>query len=94
MKTPLMNCLLDLRSQRGEMLKNMADNLGISSSELSGYENGREVLPSSIFNKIVEVYHLPEPAVNFIARATAETVKIVQENARKVHSESKYVKTK
>ena len=94
MRTPLMNLLIDLRYQRGELLKNMADKLGISSSELSGYENGREVLPSNIFNKIVDVYHLPVLAVNFMAGAVAETVKIVQENQSKVHYESKYVQTK
>jgi len=89
MRTPLMNLLHDLRYERGELLKHMAAKLGISSSKLSAYENGKEVLPSSIFNKIVDVYHLPELAVNFMARAVAETVKIVQENQSKVHSESK-----
>lgn len=58
MTDPLYKTLRDIRMARSELLKNMADNLGLGSAELSAIEHGKEPIPHDFFEKLKE--HYPE----------------------------------
>lgn len=48
----------DLRIDRGENLKEMAENLGVSSAFLSAVENGKKQVPKTWYEKISSIYEL------------------------------------
>ena len=48
----------DLRIDRGENLKEMAKNLGVSSAFLSAVENGKKQVPKAWYEKISSIYEL------------------------------------
>ena len=48
----------DLRIDRGENLKEMAKNLGVSSAFLSAVENGKKQVPKTWYEKISSIYEL------------------------------------
>ena len=48
----------DLRIDRGENLKEMAENLGVSSAFLSAVENGKKQVPKTWYEKISSLYEL------------------------------------
>lgn len=58
MATALGKFLRRLRIDNDELLKNMADKLGVASSTLSSIENGRRNPPKGFIDKVREVYQL------------------------------------
>ena len=58
MKTTLGAFLRKLRLQRGEKLKEMAENLNVSSAFLSAVENGKKKMPASWYEKLANLYNL------------------------------------
>lgn len=58
MTTPLGKFLRKLRIDQGELLRDMANKLDVSSAFLSSVENGKKKMPENWKTKILEVYQL------------------------------------
>lgn len=56
MTTPLFHTLMKIRMNNNEFLKDMADKLGMSSSELSSIEHNKKPMPNGFMEKIKELY--------------------------------------
>ena len=52
--------LRTLRINNGEMLKDMANKLEVSSAFLSAIENGKKSIPNDWYDKIVNIYNLAD----------------------------------
>jgi len=61
-----------LRIDRGELLKDMSDKLGVTPSYLSAVENGKRNIPPEWVFKISELYSLNEEEVSEL-KAAADT---------------------
>lgn len=48
--------LREIRIEHGELLKDMADKLGMSSSELSAIEHGKKPMPEGFMKRIQSLY--------------------------------------
>lgn len=79
MRTGIGEFLRKLRITRdGILLKDMAVDLGVSSSFLSAVESGKKKFPSEWFAKIQEIYNLDEDEFKDLREAVAETNKMVE----------------
>lgn len=54
MITPLGKALRKLRIDRGWLLKDMADGIGVASSFASGIETGRKAIPSNYVDRVIK----------------------------------------
>lgn len=61
MVTSLGKFLRKLRIENDELLKNMAEKIGVASSTLSSIESGRRNPPKGFMDKLKETYELTEP---------------------------------
>lgn len=69
---------------RGELLKDMAEKLGVTSSYLSAVEVGKRKVPDSWIDRIASIYALSVGEINQLREAAAQSatqVKINLENA-------------
>ena len=82
MITSLGKFLRILRLQRGEILKNMADRLGVSSAFLSAVENGKKKMPVLWFERLRDLYALDESQMGELRRANLETTNQVELNLK------------
>ena len=73
MITALGRFLRKLRIDRGELMKDMADNLGISPSMLSAIENGKRNSPAGFASRIERAYQLGANQIEVLTKALAET---------------------
>lgn len=73
MLTSIGRFLRKLRIDHGEILKDMADKLGVTVSFLSAVENGKKRMPSPWNSKICELYGLTEAQRNEFSEAIAES---------------------
>ncbi len=62
-----------LRIDNGELLKDMAGNLGVTSSYLSAVENGKRNVPQSWVSKISEHYELTDEQYNELSDAVEKS---------------------
>lgn len=60
MLTELGKFLRKLRIDNGQLLKEMADDLGISSANLSAVENGKRKPQQSMLNTVIKKYNLTD----------------------------------
>ena len=60
MNTEFGKFLRKLRIDKGEILKNMADKLGMTSSYLSAIECGKRNIPDDLIEKLTSIYCLDE----------------------------------
>lgn len=65
--------LRKLRIDRGELLKDMADNLGVTSSYLSAVENGKRNVPQKWVKQLIEKYDLNEGDQEVLKSAVEES---------------------
>ena len=56
MNNSLHKFLRELRAERGELLKNMADKLDLGSAELSSIEHRKTPMPKGFMDKIQKLY--------------------------------------
>lgn len=56
----LRNYLREIRIEHNELLKHMADKLGMRSAELSAIENGKKPLPEGFLRRIQNLYMIGE----------------------------------
>ena len=84
MLTALGKFLRKVRIDHDEILKDMADNLGVTASFLSAVENGKKRMPAEWNSKICELYSFDnEQQVEFTS-AIADTEKKLEINLQNV----------
>ena len=84
MVTELGKFFRKIRIDCGEILKNMADKLEVTSSFLSAVENGKKKMPSNWYNKIIDLYELNDDQVDSFNEAIAKTEESVEISLKKV----------
>lgn len=80
MKTRLGDLLRNIRMSRGEILKEMAEKLGVSSAFLSAIENGKKKLPVEWFSRLQSLYGLSKEQLEELRIAVLESSKIIELN--------------
>ena len=80
MLTSIGKFLRKLRIDQGEILKDMADKLGVTVSFLSAVENGKKKMPSSWNKKICDLYQLDTEQKDAFTVAIAETENTIEMN--------------
>ncbi|MEK4712218.1 helix-turn-helix domain-containing protein [Sporosarcina sp. FSL K6-5500] len=78
-----------LRIDKGELLKDMALILGVTSSYLSAVENGKRNVPRNWIEKISEMYSLNSSDIKELERSFDESKKVVQLDFNGYSSEEK-----
>ena len=73
MITELGKFLRKLRIDNTEILKTMADSLGVSASFLSAVENGKKKMPAEWKETIISSYNLNENQINEFEKAIMKT---------------------
>ena len=66
-----------LRMERGELLKNMAENLRISSAYLSSIEMGNREIPKSLPQDLIQKYNLTEEEQVEMQKAISASIKAI-----------------
>lgn len=74
MLTSLGKFLRTYRIQQGELLKDMADKIGVAPAYLSSIENGKRAATKGIINKIAESYRLTSSQFEELNSAFFETL--------------------
>lgn len=74
MLTQLGKFLRKLRIDRGELLKDMADNLGMSSSMLSSIENNNRRAPGDFVSRVERAYQLTAAQAQELASAAMQSI--------------------
>jgi len=69
-----------LRLQNGQVLKDMADLLGVSSAFLSAVENGKKKMPSDWYEKLRESYGLNDEQYDNLKQLAMESQKTISLN--------------
>ena len=80
MKTELGIFLAKLRIAKQELLKDMAEKLGVTSAFLSAVENGKKKIPESWKSIIVEMYSLNEDEKRVFENAIWDTKSSIDVN--------------
>ncbi len=78
MLTPFGKALRILRLDRGELLKDMADRLGVSAAYLSSVENGKKSPTSELMNRISTHYELTNSEWEDLKDAKAKTIRMIE----------------
>lgn len=84
MVTTLGAFLRKLRLDNGEILKNMAENLGVSSAFLSAVENGKKKMPEAWYEKLTTLYDLNTEQQDILQQVSLESSGIVELNLKNV----------
>ncbi len=74
--------LRTIRMQNGEILKNMAEKLNVSSAFLSAVENGKKKMPVDWEMKLKEIYSLNEEEIEKLKVAVLESGEKVEINIK------------
>ena len=89
MKTTLGAFLRKLRLQHGEKLKDMAENLNVSSAFLSAVENGKKKMPDSWYHKLASLYNLSVKQQEDLKTAVIESGETVELNIKDISSNNR-----
>ena len=82
MITSLGAFLRKLRLAKGEILKDMAECLGVSSAFLSAVENGKKKIPDAWHQKLKDAYGLDESQEATLRQAVMESSEVVELNIK------------
>ena len=88
MLTSIGRFLRKLRIDNGEILKNMADKLEVSSAFLSAVENGKKKMPEIWAEKLSALYNFSQKQNDDFQEAIVDTNKVIElslENATPQH---------
>lgn len=89
MLTSLGKILRGIRMSEGDILRDMAKKLGVSSAFLSAVENGKKKLPESWIPKLKEIYSLSPEQISEIKNAAMESSDTISLNIRNASTESR-----
>lgn len=82
MSTRIGQFLREIRLEHGEILKTMAERLGVSSAFLSAVENGKKKMPESWNHRLTELYGLTKEQQEQMRLAVLESADTVELNIR------------
>jgi transcriptional regulator with XRE-family HTH domain len=80
-----------LRIDHGELLKEMADKLGVTSSYLSAVENGKRNVPREWVDKITNLYSLNKEQYNELKEAVQGSQINLKIDLKGLNSEEKHI---
>ena len=80
MVTSVGNFFRQLRINRGEILRDMAQNLGVSSAFLSAVENGKKRVPDAWIPKLEKIYCLTSEQISELKEAILESSNTIELN--------------
>lgn len=89
MATNLGKFLRILRIKKGETLKNMADNLNVSSAFLSAIENGKKKMPETMVNNIITQYNLSSSEIDEFNQSILESSETLELNVKNASATNK-----
>lgn len=89
MLTSVGKYLRKLRIDNGEILRDMAQNLGVSSAFLSAVENGKKRMPESWAEKLKNIYSLTTEQVSELEEAILNSSDIIELNIQNVNDENR-----
>ncbi|EIJ79098.1 transcriptional regulator xre family, bacteriophage lambda repressor c1 like protein [Bacillus methanolicus PB1] len=89
MLTPFGKFSRKLRIDNGELLKDMAGKLGVTSSYLSAVENGKRNAPHEWIDKISDLYSLSPEDRNDLMQAVQASQKVVKIDFEGISSEDR-----
>lgn len=89
MITPFGKFARKLRIDYGELLKDMADKLGVTSSYLSAIENGKRNVPRNWSKKLSELYSLNEKQNEELKKALEDSRIITKVDVRRMDSDDR-----
>jgi len=78
-----------LRIEKEELLKEMADKLGVTSSYLSSVEIGKRKFPEKWFQLLIEAYNLEGDVIDELQQAINRSKKIIEINIDKMNNQDK-----
>ena len=78
MLTSLGQFLRKLRLENGEILRTMAEKLGVTSAFLSAVENGKKKMPLSWYEKLPLLYTFSEQQQDALKKAVMESSDVVE----------------
>ncbi len=89
MSTTIARFLRKLRIDNGEILRDMAEKLGVSTPFLSAVENGKKKVPDTWLDKIVSIYQLTAEQQTTLKKAIDETAELIKLNIKNSSAEQK-----
>ena len=89
MLTELGKFLRKIRIDHDEILKDMADKLGVTASFLSAVENGKKRMPAEWNSKICQLYSLNSQQQNEFSAAIADTEQKLEINLQNVSTDNR-----
>lgn len=89
MLTSIGRFLRKLRIDNGEILKDMAEALGVSSAFLSAVENGKKKMPDGWVEKLESIYLFTEEQANELHKAIIDTNDAVELSLKDVSVENR-----
>ena len=87
--TELGKILKIIRIKRGEILKTMSENLGVTASYLSAVENGKRPMPSEWLEKLEKEYSLDAETMVNLQNAADKLVKSIKLDINKASNEKR-----
>lgn len=81
--------LIKIRLKNNERLKDMAENLGVSSAFLSAVENNKKNVPDSWYSKLQSIYNLSAEEILKIKESALFSRKIIELNLEQASNESR-----
>lgn len=78
MKTAIGNYLRKLRIKNKEILKDMAQKMGVSSAFLSAVENGKKKMPKDWYKSLKKLYNLNDNQMDELTQADMESSKTIE----------------
>lgn len=89
MLTGIGKFLRKLRIDNEEILKDMADALGVSSAFLSAVENGKKKMPDSWIEKLKDIYSFSPEQADELQKAIIDTNDMVEINLHNANDNNK-----
>ncbi len=89
MSTKLGAFLRKLRLQHGEKLKDMAENLNVSSAFLSAVENGKKKMPNAWHYKLADLYNLSPEQQKDLQNAVIESGETLELNIKDISPDNR-----
>ena len=86
MKVKIGEYLRDLRLAKGQTLKQMAEELGVSSAFLSAVENGKKNMPEKWYGPLSSKYSLNKSQIIELQKAVEESSTVIRLNLTNANS--------
>lgn len=92
--TDIRTVLITIRLEHNQKLKDMAENLGVSSAFLSAVENNKKSFPESWYEKFKTIYNLSDEEISQIKEAALYSRKVIELNLENASDESRKLAVK